>query len=588
MFGWKMIRCRNTPLNSTLRFNSMLRPEYSGVENAAFRSIRRVLLQILLLMLALIPCATAAQQPGQPAPATAGAWRISGKVVDALSGAPLSRCSVGINPVTEDGSSRSLPSGSSRSLLTGDDGQFTFDGLPTGKYTLTAAKRGYLTQSYEEHGSFSTAIAVGPELKSEGLIFKAIPQAILSGVVTDESGEPVRQAQVRLFADQDRNGLQATQQRQRVMTDDRGIYEIANVGPGNYYLAVSAQPWYAHGRQPVQMSDREEEQSNFPLDVAYPTTFYPGTTDSDEATPIPIKGGERIEVNLTLTAQPAMHLRVKLPVQDPEHAGAYNVVMSQSVFGQMEQLATGMQRMRNGVLEVDGVLPGHYDVTLMHFAPGGGPPESKHFSADVASGTTQLTADTDASEVTVIGKVTSPEGKVPSAGILFQVPHQRRVYTAMLNQAGEFTVAVPPGEYEIIGQIPKMYLAHIASQDGEVKGHILQVKAGTTPRLEIVASRGFGQIDGVVRRGGQPASGIMVLLAPVDSRFLFRRDQSDSDGTFTLRNIVPGRYLLLAIDGGWDLEWANPSVLDVFLKKSIPIEVHANDKLTQTVEVQSR
>jgi hypothetical protein len=92
----------------------------------------------------------------------------------------------------------------------------------------------------------------------------------------------------------------------------------------------------------------------------------------------------------------------------------------------------------------------------------------------------------------------------------------------------------------------------------------------------------------VVRRGGQPASGIMVLLAPVDNRILFRRDQSDSDGSFTLGNIVPGRYFLLAIDRGWELEWANPSVLDVFLKKSIPIEVHASDKLTQTVEVQSR
>jgi hypothetical protein len=428
---------------------------------------------------------------------------------------------------------------------------------------------------------------VGPGLKSEGLIFQAVPEAIVSGVITDESGEPVRQAQVQLVKDQDRDGLQATQQRQMVITDDRGIYEIANIGPGNYYLAVSAQPWYAHGRQPMQMSDRQEEQSTSPLDVAYANTFYPGTTDSDQATPIRIKGGERIDVNLTLTAQPAIHLRVNLPVQNPEHTGGYSVVVSQSLFGRMEQVSTGMQTMRNGIMEIEGVLPGHYDVTVTHTAPGGSQPESKHFSADVASGTTQLTAD-NASEVTVTGKVTSPEGSVPSARILFRTSHPRRFYPVMLNQGGEFTVELPPGEYEIIGQIPQMYLAHIASQDGEVKGHLLQVKAGTTPRLEILASRGFGQIDGAVRRGGQPASGIMVLLAPVDNRILFRRDQSDSDGSFTLRNIVPGRYFLLAIDRGWELEWANPSVLDVFLKKSIPIEVHASDKLTQTVEVQSR
>jgi hypothetical protein len=78
------------------------------------------------------------------------------------------------------------------------------------------------------------------------------------------------------------------------------------------------------------------------------------------------------------------------------------------------------------------------------------------------------------------------------------------------------------------------------------------------------------------------------LLAPEGNRILFRRDQSDSDGTFSLTNIVPGRYRLLAIEGGWDLEWGNRDVLNAFLKKSIPVEVHANDKLTGTVESQSR
>jgi hypothetical protein len=80
----------------------------------------------------------------------------------------------------------------------------------------------------------------------------------------------------------------------------------------------------------------------------------------------------------------------------------------------------------------------------------------------------------------------------------------------------------------------------------------------------------------------------MVLLVPDENLIFLRRDQSDSDGTFTLGNIVPGRYHLLAVERGWELEWANRNVLDAFLKKSIPIEVHTNDKLTGTVEVQSR
>ena len=83
----------------------------------------------------------------------------------------------------------------------------------------------------------------------------------------------------------------------------------------------------------------------------------------------------------------------------------------------------------------------------------------------------------------------------------------------------------------------------------------------------------------------------MVLLAPEDAKdnqTLFRRDQSDSDGTFLLSNVIPGRYRLLAIEEGWDLNWADPNVLAAYLQKGIRIQVRAHDKLQQPVEVQAR
>jgi hypothetical protein len=537
---------------------------------------RRMLLQTTLLMLALALLAKAAQQPEQ----IARGWRISGKVVDAHSGAPLARCSVQIEPVADGGAPQVL--------VTGEDGQFHFDGLAQGKYQLTASKRGYLTQAYEEHDGFSSAIAVGPELKSEGLIFNVIPQAVISGVVADERGEPVRGAEVRLFKDQDQWGLRSTDERQRVMTDDRGIYELSHIDPGNYYVSVSAQPWYAQRAQPMQPNHQQEDDFNAALDVAYPTTFYPQVTDSDAATPIPVKGGERIQADIRLTAQQAVRVRIRLTVQDPEHAGAYSVVMSQPLFGRMETVGAPPQTVRDGVMEITGVLPGHYEFTLTHNEPGGSPAESARFSGDVTSGTTEVTPVEAESEVSVVGKVTSLDGKIPSGIITLRATQQRHLYVAALNHAGEFNVKVPPGEYEIVGQIPQMYLARLRLQDGELKGHVLAVRAGSAPRLEIIASRGFGQIDGVAKRGDQPAGGVMVLLVSDENLILFSRDQSDSDGTFTLGTIVPGRYHLLAVERGWELEWANRNVLDAFLKKSVPIEVHANDKLTGTVEVQSR
>jgi Carboxypeptidase regulatory-like domain len=527
-----------------------------------------IVLCAVLFLLALVP--------GSRAQQANASGRISGKVVDALSGAPLTRCSVEIAP-TENG-------GASLSVETGSDGLFAFDGLAQGKYGLSASKRGYLPQAYEEHDNFSTAIAVGPGLKSEGLIFKVVPQAVITGVITDERGDPVRRAQVRLFKDEDRFGIRSTVSRQTAATDDRGVYELAHIDPGNYYVAVTGQPWYAQAVRHQQPNEGQEETPS-PLDVAYPTTFYPQATDSEDATPIPIRGGDRIQADVTLNAQQALHVRIRLPEQG--HEGGFGVTMSQSVFGQMEGVTATTQSIRDGVLEISGILPGHYDFTLSHSGPGGSAAESTHFSGEV-TGSSEITPVDEESEVTVTGKVTSVDGKVPSGGIALLPAHQGREYSALLDKGGEFNVKVPPGDYEILGQIPQMYLARLTAQDGVVKNRVLTVKAGSTPKLELLASRGFGQVDGVVKRGDQPASGVMVLLAPDDNPFLFRRDQSDSDGTFTLGMVVPGRYRLLAVERGWELEWANRDVLNAFLKKSVPVVVRANDKLTRTVEVQSR
>jgi hypothetical protein len=144
----------------------------------------------------------------------------------------------------------------------------------------------------------------------------------------------------------------------------------------------------------------------------------------------------------------------------------------------------------------------------------------------------------------------------------------------------------------VVGGISGMYIANVKAQGASaLAGRMLTVKSGDSPKLEIVAGAGHGEIDGTALRAGKPVSGVMVLLAPEDPKnneILFRRDQSDSDGTFTVQNIVPGRYRLLAIEKGWELEWANPAVLQAFLAKSVPVEVKPGDHLVQSVEAQTR
>ena len=97
------------------------------------------------------------------------------------------------------------------------------------------------------------------------------------------------------------------------------------------------------------------------------------------------------------------------------------------------------------------------------------------------------------------------------------------------------------------------------------------------------------EVIGVALRDGRPFAGAMIVLVPADpahNEILFRRDQSDSDGAFTLTGVVPGAYTVLALENGWELEWTNPEVLKSYLGGGVPVRVQAKGKYDIKVAVQ--
>jgi hypothetical protein len=79
---------------------------------------------------------------------------------------------------------------------------------------------------------------------------------------------------------------------------------------------------------------------------------------------------------------------------------------------------------------------------------------------------------------------------------------------------------------------------------------------------------------------------VLVPQDPANNLELFRRDQSDSDGTFTLRDALPGKYTVLALEDAWDMQWSDPEVLKSFLAGGVAVEIRAQDKLKIKVNVQ--
>jgi ribosomal protein S18 len=117
----------------------------------------------------------------------------------------------------------------------------------------------------------------------------------------------------------------------------------------------------------------------------------------------------------------------------------------------------------------------------------------------------------------------------------------------------------------------------------------LEIATAQDVSVTINASKGNGRITGVALKKDKPAAGVMIVLAPLDLKSnpaLFRRDQSDSDGTFTLNVVVPGRYTLMAIEDGWDLEWADPNVLQKYIPGGETVQIAPSQKTDVSVKVQ--
>jgi hypothetical protein len=526
----------------------------------------------------------------QPAPQSSGKYSIRGVVVSAATGQPLDRADV-----TLQTSNRGTQVAET---TTGQDGRFVFEHLAAGKYSLLASRRGYLTAAYEEHEGFSTAIVTGEGLTADGLVFRLPPRAVIKGTVTDEAGDQVQQARVSLYRQNLGNGLGNIVRAAMTVTDDTGAYEFARLEAGNYFVAVSANPWYA--TRPQEGRDAEgnltPNDQRSPLDVAYPVTFYADVTDSDSATPIPVKAGDQVQVNFTMHAVPAIHLSVQIPA--PSGRGFAMPQLDQDIFGTTDRVQASVMRGGQGgdgemTMEFEGVAPGHYSLE----SRGGG--DASHSASIDAASDTRIDLSQAGAMADVSGKVVMAGGeKLPDRlNISLRSSDGRRnLGGEQVGADGSFSLhGIPPGSYEVWANAQGVSVAVIqmTSTGAATEGHMLKV--GSQPvAISATLAEGSTTVTGFAKRDGKPAEGAMVLLAPKNpgaDREMFRRDQSDSDGSFSLRQAVPGDYTVVAIEDGWVLDWARPEVIAHYLAKGLKVTVppHAKDfAIKDAIEVQPK
>ncbi len=202
------------------------------------------------------------QQRTRSVPVGNGA--ITGAVMAADTGRPLSRARVNLNGVATSttvagqGANAAAPpaggrgnamsvngaqvSGVSmqRALVTDSQGQFSFDKVPAGEYIVSVSRDQYLATSYgqKKYNRPGSTIVLGDGQK----VSIKIPMqrgGVITGAITGEDGEPIINAQVRAMRYDTSSGFKRLQSNGYANTDDRGVYRMFGLQPGDYVVAAT-------------------------------------------------------------------------------------------------------------------------------------------------------------------------------------------------------------------------------------------------------------------------------------------------------------------------------------------------------------
>jgi hypothetical protein len=555
----------------------------------------RRLLTLALLALAL-PTARAQ---------TPTTYRIAGAVVSAVDKHPLQRASIQIANTADPHQVQTATSD--------EYGRFSFTNVPAGNFELQGSATGYLTTLYDEHDGFNTGIVTGAAVDTESLTLKLLPESAIAGTVVNEAAEPVENATVRLFLQSRSFGDGRITLASAAATDDLGRFELPHLKPGTYFVAVTGSPWYAvhpPGPEPAASVTlpngtiviQRRPASPFAdsidptLDVAYSTEFYPGTTDSAHAAPIVIRGGDSPDLHFQLAPQPAVSVTIP---RSPPKPGQPDVPpqLRMSIFGQLAPAVQGEMRQSPTQTVITGLAPGDYILTDPRNPDnqaGGGMP--LHLAERVTEAM-PAAAESGLAHVHVIARSADGASNPSNIWVALVHPHSSEMVSNHANEKGQVDLDAAPGDYyfQIEDAGKALFPQRILSGETPLADGNIHLTADSSRFFTITFAQGAHTLKGVARKDGKGFPGAFVVLFPASETadvHTFFRDQSNLDGSFSIAGVAPGAYTLLAIDGGWDLDWQGGKALARYLPAAqnirIPDTSEKTHYLTEFLAVQPR
>jgi protocatechuate 3,4-dioxygenase beta subunit len=542
------------------------------------------------LAILLVLASARAQNPApNPAPAAQNALKekcaVSGTVVADETGVPLAKAGVILRPIHSGDDT-------SYATTTGADGKFSLTGVEPGKYVLAINRTGYISQSYNATGSRHQpeTLDLQPGQGMNDLKVKLVAQAVIVGRVLDTDGEPLPDVQVQCQRPMFNSGEKVMAPAGFASTNDLGEFRIYGLSPGKCYLSARRLQGPVTGEHVIMEGPKR----------SYALTYYSSATDISAASPVAVSAGQTVRgIDITLLPVAAYHVSGYVK----------NIPNGKSVFiqlthagGSLNVLETArfqMARSRDGYFDFTGIPPGDYVVSTQPIGSGNDRlAATQPVSVEDKDVSTLNLILTPVPSLSAQIASTDPTACPPVNTSVVLQPKVRLPYGGWAqgnaDENGQLKldgVALTAYSINVFNIADGCYVASIRLGDEAVADGQLDFSEGIPAgQLTLTISPRAPTVSGTVKDANDsPAVGVRVVLVPADPArhwsALFHTATTDQNGSYSLKNLIPGDYQAYAWQDIPAGAWQDPDILKQFSTRAASVNLKPGDNLSQDLAV---
>lgn len=506
---------------------------------------------------------------------------VRGRVLYEDTRRPLRRVQVGMyDPANRTGRRHLI-------AWTNGRGEFQFKNVPTGKYFVTVSAPGIIRSGpfdSEEAQKDLTSVTVGSTPQTE-VVVRVKRGGAISGKVTYADGDPVVNASIRPFRKKDGKWIPVHvggPSTDRVLTDERGVYRISGLSPGEYLVGA------AEEKMGIELTERDDPNGGSLINRGLlPATYYDGAPSLSSAKELRVEAGdEQTGINITLIERPVHSIsgivilkgdnrpvaRARLSLKRKDEELASSSDLEEPVVNSDEA----------GRFTFDEVCEGVHTLTVTPPQPNRGRYWEDQSASQANADPTQkfvarqldlITAGADLANVIIevstgrrVSGVVTVDGEKSLPRNIFvglePADGERRDQLSSSTQTdGIFTIAgVPSGRYSVRTAVPpnnEYYTKSVMHGRSDLTREPLTIKEDEDiSNLRIVISPDVALLSGRVLAsdGKSPKRGVAILFVSADSveqKTIGRRmfGFTNADGGFRVSG-APGDYLAIVMRPG--------------------------------------